>query len=164
MFFFCRFALPEMKKSVYVALLFVIVLSSCNDKPFFEKEHDFPGDTWKRFDFTVFEVPVNKGDILDFSLTVKYYKKFGETLPLNITLYTPEGEMRSRDYNINLNRGKIKREEVQGTSVYTKTFSIHKGIKFYKKGKCKIRIEQKLSKYETEGIKSITLKAVKSKN
>ncbi len=154
--------MSEMKNILSTIAVFVFTLLSCNTKPFFEQEHIFAGDSWKRFDFVIFEVPVKKGDVLDFSLTINYYKRFGADLPLNITFYTPEGEMRSRDYDFDLKKTVNKLDAKTGEAVYQKTFNIRKGMSFGKNGNCKIRIEQKLPLYETEGVKSITLKVVKS--
>ncbi len=152
-----------MKKPVYIVFVLLLTLISCSGKHFFESKHTFEGNVWKRFDFVIFEVPVNKGDVLDFYISVKYSMVFGDELPLNITFYTPDGEMRSREYDFNLKGGKAVPHKNSGEPFFVKTFNVHKGMSFNKNGICKVRIEQKLPKFETVGIKSITLTAEKSK-
>ena len=81
-----------------VALILVLMLFGCTPKPVFVQEHIFKKNSWQRFDFVTFNVPVQKGESLDFSLTIQNTTAFTlKAIPLNITFYTPGGEERSRD-------------------------------------------------------------------
>ncbi len=152
-----------MKYKVLILFVPFIVFLSCNSKPYFEHKYLFKNNVWQRFNFVFFNVPVKKGEILDFSLIVKHLKSFpSSSLPLNITFTTSDGEMRSRDYLFTLKNSHGQWISKKIDSVYQKTFNVHKMLKFETNGICKVRIEQKIPVLQTKGIKSIILIAKKS--
>ena len=148
-----------------IALILVLMLFGCTPKPVFVQEHVFKKNSWQRFDFVVFKVPVHKGESLDFSLTLKYTKAFTlKVIPLNITFYTSGGEERSRDYQLTLKdkRGHWIAEKID--SGYQKNINLKKQLHFDADGLCKVRIEQKTSLYEMRAVQSVTLVAKKSQH
>ncbi len=152
-----------MKTAIKFFLFFVVVLSGCRQQPPFQQSHYFPGDKWRRFDFVRFKIPVSAGDSLDMDLTVIHGKTFNhKQLRLNVTVYKPDGEYRSRDVLLHLKGKKGEWISQPADSGYLqKTVHIAKALHFSSGDTCTVRIEHKIPFYEIEGVHKLVLKARK---
>ncbi len=153
-----------MKTLVKVFFISIVVFTGCSQKPGFEGKHFFQGNRWQRFDYVQFLIPVEKGDAFDLNLVLYHSNQFNcKTLPLNITIYKPDGEYRSRDIRIHLKDKKMKWRSQPADSGYLKrTVRIGKALTFSKKGFCKVRIEQKYPFFELQGIHKLELKSIRN--
>ena len=155
-----------MKKLWVIVVLLSIISCSGNKKSdTFEKIVPLQNNNWQRFTNVDFEVPVTKGELLDFYFLLKYNsKKFNERyLPVNVTFHTPGGETRSRDFYFWLKDHRTKKR--LGTTengVTSITIPIRKEMPFIANGICKVSFEKKIPRVDTYGIISVGLRAVKS--
>ena len=148
-----------MKTLVKVIFISIVIITGCRQKPGFKGEHFFQGNRWQRFDYVQFKIPVEKGDVFDLHLTFIHSNLFNcRSLPLNITIYKPGGEYRSRDILVHLKDKKMKWRSQPADSGYLKrTIRIGKALTFTGKGFCKVRIEQKYPMYELSGVHKLEL-------
>jgi hypothetical protein len=155
-----------MKKLLPVVLLF-LVFSCTNTKTntdSFQKITPIEKHNWQRFAKIEIEVPVHKNDSLDFYFIFQYNDDFkAMSIPVNISFYTPGGEMRSRNYRFSLVDKKTKKK--LGTTENNRTeiiLPIRKEMPFIKDGTCKVIIEKKIPSVDNFGIEGVGLKAVRS--
>lgn len=114
--------------------------------------------SWNRFDFQTFEVPVEQNETLDFYLAIRHHTHFPyDKLWVNITIYTPDGTMRSRDYDFDLKDENGNWLAKGLGELWDIELLIRKEMLFNKNGVCKVRIENKHSKYEMPGIMEVGL-------
>jgi gliding motility-associated lipoprotein GldH len=150
-------------KKVY-SFFALLLLFGCQNNAVFKQTKSFDGQRWNRFDFieTEFEITdINKLYDLQLNLVNRTTYAF-DYISLNITLYFPDETMRSRDIEIrlqdkNLNwLGKLKGDLV------TTPFSYVKGMKFPAPGKVRLRIENKMSNLNLEGVESLQVKVMET--
>ncbi|HDO26915.1 MAG TPA: hypothetical protein ENH02_02250 [Bacteroidetes bacterium] len=152
-----------MKRSVLLLLL-PVILSACSHAVVFNETKTFDNATWRRFDILWFNVPVKKGDVLDFDLNLTHLSGFQyDKLWVDITFYTPDGTTRSRDYDFNLKDKAGNRKGEKSGDRWQVDLPVRKDLSFNKTGICKVRIENKYSKMETPGIVELGLTVNKSK-
>jgi len=82
---------------------------------------------------------------------------------VNITFYTPDGTTRSRDYDFDLKDKNGNWLGEQKNGVWQNKLPVRKGMTIYEKGICKVRVENKYSKYELPGVTGVGLVAGKSR-
>jgi gliding motility-associated lipoprotein GldH len=149
---------------IYISItIFLLVLISCREPAAFREYKKMDNISWNRFDILNFEVPVKNGEQLDFDLAIRHHTDFPfETIWVNITFYSPDETMRSRDYELEFKNedGKWKADGLG--DLWDIEFPIIHGMSFYKDGICKVRVENKMSKFETPGIIEVGLIARKS--
>ncbi len=153
-----------MRKFVIPLIIATIVLGSCSsESDYFHKEYKLKNQVWKRFDVFWFDVPVEKNDLLDFYLSVSHNKDYPlDKLWVNITFYTPDGTTRSRDYDFDLKDKAGNWIGNQSNGLWKTELPIRKEMPIYEAGICKVRMENKYSKFELPGISSIELIARKA--
>ncbi|MEJ2594530.1 MAG: hypothetical protein P8100_05250, partial [bacterium] len=104
-------------------------------------------------------------DVLDFYLFLRHHTDFPyEKLFVNITFYSPGGEMRSNDYAFDLKdyRGEWLAEGMG--ELWDLELLIRREMPFFEDGICKVRVENKYPKYDTPGIIELGLIVRKSAN
>ncbi len=139
-----------MKKPVWI-LLIPLMFLSCGDPPLFEGTTAMDQDIWNRFNFLIFEVPVEDNSLLDFYLKVDFTKDYPwDKLSTNITFYAADGSMRSSDYDFPLNESTLTSEKP-----LQHLFTIRKEMLFTKGGICEVRVENKSSKVHTPGVSAV---------
>ncbi len=155
-----------MKKLCLIVVLFSLISCSGNEKSnSFEKIVSLQNNNWQRFTNIDFEVPVTKGDLLDFYFLLTYNnEKFDEKrLPVNITFYTPGGETRSRNFAFWLkDKYTAKRFGTTENGITKIILPIRKEMPFITNGICKVTFEKKIPRVNTYGIISVGLRAGKS--
>jgi len=146
-----------MRKLIWILFIPVLLLG-CSSPPVFEGETAMENEVWNRFNFLIFEVPVEDNSLLDFYLRVDFTEDYpSDELTTNITFYAPDGSMRSSDYEFPLSKSTLT-----GNKPNQHLFSIRKEMLFTKGGTCEIRVENKFSKVHTPGISSVGIVARRS--
>lgn len=152
-----------MKRLLGVAVFLLFLLSDCTEHTVFRQYKSFENVSWNRFDILNFDVPVQKGDYLDFDLALRHHTYFPYNyLDANITFYPPGGGMRSSEYHFELkdDDGNWKADGMG--ELWDIELPIRDSLSFNKNGICKVRIENKMTKLETPGIMEVGLIARKS--
>ncbi|NOX87112.1 MAG: gliding motility lipoprotein GldH [Chlorobi bacterium] len=153
-----------MRKIIILVIIATFMLGSCNSKPdYFNKEYKMTNQVWKRFDVFWFDVPVRKNDVLDFYLPLSHTKEYPlDKFWVNITFYTPDGTTRSRDYDFDLKDKEGNWLGIQRDGLWKVELPVRKEMPVYEAGICKVRVENKYSKFELPGVASVGLIAKKS--
>ena len=142
----------------------ILLLASCGNKPVFKEYRKMETANWNRFDIQFFEVPVSRGEVLDFYIFMQHHTNYPyDHLDVNVTFYTPGGEMRSADYHFKLKDENGKWKAGGTGELRSIELPVQQGLKFEKNGICKVRVENKMTKLETPGIAEIGLVVKKGK-
>jgi gliding motility-associated lipoprotein GldH len=142
-----------------MVLLVFLALSSCTSRKVFSEYHKFSNFTWNRFELITFDVPIEDEESLyEIAVAVRHIPQFPYgNLDINMTINSPDGEMRSGDFSLKL---KDKNGKWLGDGMgdlYDIEIPVHKGMKFSGKGLSRIEIENKMDKYEIRGIMEVGL-------
>ncbi len=152
-----------MKRILLLIILPVVFITSCDDAVVFKQYNKMENLNWNRFDYQVFEVDVEKDELLDFYLAFRHHTDFPfDKLWVNVTFYTPDGATRSRDYDFDLKDENGKWLADGLGDLWDIDFPIRKEMQFNKSGICKVRIENIHSKYDMPGVIEIGLIVKKS--
>lgn len=153
-----------MNRIILVSIISLLLLTSCGNKVVYREYHKMENISWNRFDIQNFEVPVEKGDVLDFYLSIRHHPDFPyDKMWVNITFYTPEGTTRSRDYEFDLKDENGKWLGDCMGELCDIDLPLHKELAFNQSGICRVRVENKYPKYETPGIIEVGLVVKRSK-
>ncbi len=148
------------KKLLFFISLFFI-LNSCGKKHDFQEIEFFDSLIWNRFDIIEIDVPV-KSDTrgLDFTLVFIHSEAYAhDFINMNITFYLPEGSMRSRDYTFRLQDefGEWHGDAADG---FIKVeLPVTSGLKFAEDGICRVRLENKMTRFNTQGVIGVGVSA-----
>ena len=141
------------------------MLAGCTNSTVFKEYRKFDNVIWGRFDIQNFEVPVKKGEPLDLYFALRHHTDFPfNFIDVNITLFTPDGEMRSRDYHYRLIGTDLKWKGDGMGELWDIDLPIRKNVLFNQSGICKIRVESKMNRTQLPGIIEIGVIAKKSDN
>lgn len=145
-------------KKIIIPIIFVFFLAGCNNNTVFKEYVKFEDVSWNRLDIIDFEVPVLRNEELDFYFALRHHTDFPYSfIDVNFTFYTPDGEIRSRDYHYRLKNTKLKWKGDGMGDFWDIELPIRKDMLINKKGKCRVRIENKMQKTETPGIIEVGL-------
>lgn len=151
-----------MKKFI-IPVIITILFAGCNNNTVFKEYEKFDDVSWSKLDILNFEFPVNEKEEYDFYLALRHHTDFPYSfIDVNITFFTPDGEMRSRDYHFRLKNTKLEWKGDGMGELWDIELLIRKEMVFNKGGICKIRIENRMRKVETPGIMEIGLIVKKS--
>jgi gliding motility-associated lipoprotein GldH len=137
----------------------LIMLYSCTPQSIFDETISFESLIWNRFNVIEMEVPVKvyeKG--YNFSVIFQHNEDYAfDFISMNITFYMPGGGMRSRDYQFKLQdeHGNWLGEPSNG--FYVIELPLLNGLQFSEEGICNVRIENKMIKFNTIGVKNVGL-------
>ena len=140
-----------------------LLVTGCDSNTIFKEYNKFDDLSWNRLDILDFEFPVDKKQPLDFYLAFRHHTDFPYSfIDVNITFFTPDGEMRSRDYHYRLKGTDFDwRGEGMG-ELWDIELPIRNDMVFNESGICKVRVENKMSKMEIPGIIEVGLIVKKS--
>ena len=154
-----------MKKLIPIFIFAIAIFSSCSNDVIFEETHQFPNETWQRFEPECFTFDVkNVEDCYDiyfnFRINTNVFRV--EQLPFIIQLTDSEGTTRNMkteiaivDKNGNLNGNKIGMYSEFNVKVREYFFFNHEG-------KHEFLIKNGSQFFELQGITSFGLKIVKA--
>lgn len=149
-----------------ILLMALLALSSCTRRKVFSEYHKFGNFTWNRFEMLTFDVPIaDEESLYEIAVAVRHIPQFpyGD-LDINLTIKSPDGEMRSGDFTLKL---KDKNGKWLGDGMgdlYDIEIPVHKNMKFSGKGVTRIEIENKMNKFEIRGIMEVGLVVRKAKD
>jgi len=157
----------SMKNQKYSWLFFVLlfVTLGCNNSKVFEEYKKFDNLSWHRFNYLEFEVPVDDTETaFDIFLSLRHLPEFPhKQLPVNFTIYSPSGEMRTADHVLELN-------DEAGNSLSKclgdfcdVSILLREDFNFSEPGIYSFRVENKWTKVDLPGITEVGLLIEKSK-
>ena len=146
-----------MKRLLLLIFLYLII-ASCDKQLVYKEYRTFDNVSWNRLNILEFNVPVNQGEELDFFLFLRHHTYFPyDKLYVNITFYSPSGDIRSAEYDFNLKDEKGKWLADGMGELWDIELPVRQNMLFNENGVCKVRIENKYTKTETPGIVEIGL-------
>lgn len=157
-----------MNDQKYIWLFLVIVTFSfgCSNNKVFEEYREMDKFSWNRFNILKFEVPVDDTESeFDIYIAIRHLPEFPyKQLPVNLTIYSPSGEMRSANQTLSLyDKAGNSLSECLGDFCDISVV-VRKEFKFSEQGIYKFRIENKWKKVDLPGIMEVGLIVEKSKN
>ncbi len=140
-------------------VLALLMLASCSVKPVFEQEVAFDDLIWNRFNIIEMDLPVEDADALyDVQVSFVHTDVYpSDHIAMNITFYFPNGGMRSRDYEFRLQDDKMQWVGEKSGELYSNIFPVNLGMRFPETGITRVRIENKMTKFNMAGIASVGL-------
>lgn len=156
-----------MKKCKY-SWLFIVLLalsSGCSNSKVFEEYIKFDNLSWNRFNFLEFEVPAENIETeFDVYIALRHLPEFPhKELPVNLTIYSPSGEMRSADHLLELTDNEGNNLSKCVGDYCDVSILVRKELSFYEPGVYKFVIENKWKKVDLPGIMEVGLLIKKSK-
>jgi gliding motility-associated lipoprotein GldH len=139
---------------LFVVLVISIACTSNRPK---ELYHVFPGGIWERYNILSFEIPVEEaGEPVDVILFGNFTEGFQyETLDFNMTMKTPSGEERIKEYQMKVKTKEgIFLGEKRDKNHYCE-IALKRRLNTGKAGKMVIQIENLIPRLRTEGIEGI---------
>lgn len=138
-----------------IILLFGFLLSSCSsEKTVFEEYKKFEKLSWNRFDVLSFQMDVEDIDQnYDLFIHLRHFPGFPhKEMLVNLTIYSPAGDMRSTDYTL-----RLKDSEGESLSNCMGDYCdllipLRSDFSFYEPGIAKFDVENKYSKVDLPGI------------
>lgn len=155
-----------MKKIVPLFILLAI-LASCGSHIVFDDSVVFDGLYWERRHYIEFDVPVEPHETgYDFTVRFVHNGSYAfDHINMNITFYMPGGAMRSRDYEFRLQDEQGEWMGERHGSFIEVELPVTSGLRFIESGTCKIRVENKMTRFPSSGehIKALGLRCEKAK-
>lgn len=146
-----------MKKYI-VSIITAFILIGCNNNVVFREYHAFDNASWNKLDIVNFDFPVQVNESLDFYFALRHHTYYPYSfIKVNVTFYTPDGEMRSRDYNFRLKNRESKWNGDGMGELWDIELPIRKDMIFNKTGICRVSFENIMNKAETPGIIEVGL-------
>jgi gliding motility-associated lipoprotein GldH len=149
------------------ALLFILFIAAagCSRSIVFDETTYFEDLIWNRFNHVVHDFTIE-----DLSSTYDLKVKFSHTdsyisdhISMNITLYFSGGGMRSRDYDFRLQDSQLKWLGEEKNGLFTNEFLVISGVRFPEAGESQIRVENKMTKFNTLGVAAVGVVVEKTK-
>lgn len=149
---------------VHIMLLMALMLGSCSGKTIFKQEVVFDDLIWNRFNIIEMDIPIENADALyDIRVQFTHTEVYpSDHIAMNITFYFPDGSMRSRDYEFRLQDESMQWIGRKTGDFYHNTFAVNLGMRFPEMGLTRVRIENKMTKFNMAGIASVGLLVEKS--
>ena len=150
-------------KYFILPIVIVLFLAGCNSNTIYKDYNKFDDISWNRLDILDFELPVVKKEPLNFYLAFRHHTNYPYSfIDVNITFFTPDGEMRSKDYHYRLKGTDFKWKGDGMGELWDIELPIRKDMLFNESGICRVKIENKMNKMETPGIIEVGLIVRKS--
>lgn len=156
-----------MKPALSIILATItLFLASCSHKPVFEQEVVFDDLIWNRFNIIEMDVPLDDAD-KQYDVFVRFVHTDvypSDHIAMNITFYFPGGGMRSRDYEFRLQNEKMEWTGNKSGDFYENILPVNLAMRFPEAGITRVRIENKMTKFNMAGIASVGLLIEASNN
>lgn len=152
------------QKYFWLFFLFLFVSFACSNSKVFEEYEKFEELSWNRFNFLEFEVPiVDTESAYDIYLSLRHLPEFPhKQLPINFTIYSPSGEMRTADQVLELNDEAGNRLSKCLGDFCDVSILLREDFSFSEPGTFNFRIENKWTKVDLPGIMEVGLLIKKS--
>lgn len=150
-------------KYLIITIMISLLVAGCDRNTIHKEYNKFDDLSWNRLDMLDFEFPVDKKQPLDFYLALRHHTNFPYSfIDVNITFFTPDGEMRSRDYHYQLKGTDFDWKGDGMGELWDIELPIRNNMVFNESGICKVRVENKMNKMEIPGIIEVGLIVKKS--
>lgn len=151
-------------KYYWLLLALFFVSTGCDNQKVFEEYKKFENLSWYRFDFLEYEVQIEDVEkIYDIYISLRHLPEFPhKELPVNLTIYSPSGEMRTADYMLELNDDEGKSLSKCLGDLCDVSILVRKELKFSETGIFNFRLENKWKKVDLPGIMEVGLLIKKS--
>lgn len=148
-----------MYNTLFKYIFLVILLAGCSSGSTIISSYDFPDGQWKRFDNPIIDFKITAlGIFYDMYLELDFdASQPPENFQITVIMYTPSGEVRSRD--IQLDFGANKNENTKPGKLRV---ILRRDFAFSDTGNCKFEIENRSTKIVIPGMKSIGILMKKS--
>jgi len=148
-----------MKKLLLLLLFVLIGFSSCSPRKIYEKHIDIERITWNRFDVKTFQVDIKDiSSSYDFYIAIRHHTEVPfKFITTKFTLYTPSGEVRMLDVEINL---KDKEGKLLGDGMgdlWDVVRLAREDFVFTEPGICTIEVSSTMSQADLPGILQVGL-------
>jgi len=160
-----------MKQAVYslsflIVPLFVLFTACESERSVYEEYRKFDNLSWNRFDLLTFGVNLEEpGTPYDIYLNIRHLPEVPyEEMTVNLTIFTPSGDMRTTDYTLDFFDNEGKRLSECLGDYCDLLVPVRKSFTFYEPGEVKFEIENKYSKIEMPGIIEVGIILKKSQN
>ncbi len=145
-----------MKKFIFPLLLVVLIMGCKNNSNEIIKYNKFDDNSWNRLDIQSFKFDVKDSIPVDFYFLLKHNSDLKYSyINVVVTFYTPDGEMRSRQYHYRLKDTNLNWKGIKTGDIWTVELPIKKNMIFNKSGVCKIELENKITKMENTGVTQV---------
>jgi gliding motility-associated lipoprotein GldH len=143
----------------------LLLLASCSQSVVFEQDKVFDDLIWNRFDLVEMEIDItDENAVYDLRIKFMHTESYPlDQIAMNLTLYFPNGGMRSRDYDFRLQNEKLEWSGTSKGHLVSHEFPVILGMRFPEKGITRVRIENKLTKFNNPGIAAVGLIVEKTK-
>lgn len=133
--------------------MLLFLLAGCSSATKLKTTFSFPEETWNRFNNPVLNFDITTpGIFYDMFLELEFDEaQARDKFMVTVIMYTPSGEMRSRDMDLNFSKKENITEPGKIRLVLRREFA------FSDKGVCQFEIENRSSKVVTPGMKSISV-------
>ncbi|MBK9291710.1 MAG: hypothetical protein IPM52_08810 [Bacteroidetes bacterium] len=142
-----------------IGFLLLLLLGACTGRIVFDQDVRFDDLIWNRFNIIELDLPVEDAENL-YDVKVRFVHNDiypSDHIAMNITFYFPNGGMRSRDYEFRLQDADLQwLGQKQGEFFYNE-FPVNLGMRFPEAGVTRVRIENKMTKFNMAGIASVGL-------
>lgn len=145
----------------YMLLLFI----SCDTPKIFEHTVFFEDLIWNRFNHIELDVPIEDiNSSYDLKFRFVHTENYAaDHIAINFTVYFSNGGMRSGDYVFTLQDDNLQWTGTKKNNTFTADFPLLSGMRFPDTGISKMRIENKMTKFNMTGIVGAGLVVEKSK-
>jgi len=145
-------------KNIFVLSITVLLLAGCHSDTIYKKYKKFDNVSWSMNDTATFEFQVNKKEELGLYFAFRHHTDFPFSyINIGVTIYTPDGEIRSRNYHYRLKDTKLDWVGDGMGELWDIDFPIRKKMMFNKDGMCTIKITNKMHRPEIPGIMEVGL-------
>jgi gliding motility-associated lipoprotein GldH len=150
-------------KKVIATILMLGLFASCGGDLIYNETETFESLIWNRFDIIEMEVPVTDHERgYDFYITFVHTEAYAfDFINMNITFYMPGGGMRSRDYDFRLQDEHGNWLTPPANGLIKAELPALRGVKFNEHGVCRVRIENKMTRFNTLSVSEVGLKVSK---
>jgi len=146
------------KNLIFNHLLLVFILAGCSSGTGYHSSYNFPEKQWKRFDSPVMDIEISTpGIFYDMFVEIHFdASQLPKNFPVNVNMYTPSGEIRSRDLILDF----TKKDDGETPGILM--IVLRREFAFSDKGICKFEFENRSTKVNNPGIHRVSIILEKS--
>ena len=141
----------------------IFIMFSCQPESVHQSSYHFKHDTWNSFEKAGFRFMVeNTRGEYDLYLNIVYTNQYPrEYITFATQMITPGGEERLRNFHLRLRTKDEVYTAYENVEIIKKKILLIKDYTFEKKGNCIIRLDNRMSKVETAGVRRIELEVIR---
>jgi len=152
-----------MKNFALFVVVVVLFLAGCSKPREIKQVHQFPNESWEKFDTLRFKVTGNENEQpRDLNLVVRYNSMFvSKVLPVSILILSPDGSESVFEKKMWLrNPDETPRGNRFGAASWDFSFCFREAFEFKLAGEYHVLIDSKTGKFDNPGIEQIVFEAI----